>query len=146
MGAIEQKNKEILALSISKEKICLCQRFIVRFIKIPRNHPINRWCGTWYPQSCRFLNLDRHIHFHYEKSVIWRTIQHIKDRIESLNDYFLCRLKNYKLKHLNRLYLFANYYDSELDIVNWTESQIFIYIHWLLNRGYLVFNSDWSYL
>ncbi len=49
--------------------------------------------GTWYPmQACQFLELEHHIHSSYEKSIIERTIQYIKNRIESFDDdYFPCK-------------------------------------------------------
>ena len=38
------------------------------------------WCGTWYPpQACKFLKLKHHTHSSYEKSIIERTIQYIKN-------------------------------------------------------------------
>jgi putative transposase len=41
--------------------------------------------GTWYPQACRFLRLSHHhLHSPFEKSVIERTVQYIKDRTEYL--------------------------------------------------------------
>ena len=36
--------------------------------------------GTWYPPACRFLNLPHHLHSPFEKSLIERTMQYIKDR------------------------------------------------------------------
>ncbi|WP_458720652.1 hypothetical protein [Candidatus Nitrosocosmicus sp. R] len=58
--------------------------------------------------ASRFLNLDHHIHSYYEKSIIERAMQYIKDRKENFDDYFPCRLKNCKLKHvINWLILFV---------------------------------------
>jgi putative transposase len=37
------------------------------------------------------------------KSIIDRTMQYIKDRIEGFDDYFPCRKKNkYKIKHVKQ--------------------------------------------
>ncbi len=44
--------------------------------------------GNRYPQACHFLKLNHHIHSSYEKSIIERTIQYIKDRTECFDDYF----------------------------------------------------------
>ncbi len=61
------------------------------------------------------LNLKHHIHSSYEKNLIERTIQYIKDRIEGFDDYFPCRKKNCKLKHMKKwLDLFAYHYYKEL--------------------------------
>ncbi len=99
--AIEPKNMEILALSISKERnMFVVERFLSGLVDEYGKHPVSIDGGTWYRQACRFLNLKYHIHSSLEKSIIERTIQYIKDRIESFDDYFPCRLKNCKLKHV----------------------------------------------
>jgi putative transposase len=74
--------------------------------------------ALWYPQACQacqFLKLEHHLHSPFEKSTIERTIQYIKDRTENFDDYFPCRLKNCKLKHvMNWLNLFVGHHNSEL--------------------------------
>lgn len=73
--------------------------------------------GTWYPQACKFLKIDHHIHSSYEKSIIVeRTMQYIiKDRTESFDDYFPCKKKNKcKLKYLkNWLNLFIDHHNKK---------------------------------
>ena len=57
-----------------------------------------------YPQACRFLNIEHHIHSLYERSIIERTIQYIKDRTESFDDYFPSRKEmNCKLECFKNL-------------------------------------------
>jgi putative transposase len=69
--AIEPRNRQILALNISKERNTLmAERFISGFVKIHGKHPVSTDRGTWYPQACRFLNLNHHIHSSFEKSII----------------------------------------------------------------------------
>ena len=113
---IEPKNKEILALTISKERnMLIAERFLSGVVKIHGKHPVSTDGGTWYPMACRFLKLKHHIHSPYEKSLIERTMQYIKDRTESFDDYFPCRKKNCNLKHVrNWLNLFVDYHNSEL--------------------------------
>jgi hypothetical protein len=79
--------------------------------------------GTWYPMACRFLNLKHHIHSLYEKSRVLSKEQCSTSRIdrtkESFDDYFPCRVKNCKLKHIrNWLGLFVEYHNNELKPVN----------------------------
>ena len=94
MVAIEPKNKRILSLSISKERnMFVAERFMSRLIKAHGNHPVSTDGGTWYPQACKFLNLHHHLHSSYDKSLIERTIQYIKDRTECFDDYFPCTRK-----------------------------------------------------
>lgn len=117
--AIEPKNKQILALSISKERnMFVAERFIAGLVNTYGKYPVSTDGGTWYPQACRFLKLDHHIHSPLEKSLIERTMQYIKDRTESFDDYFPCRIKNCKLKHVMIwLNLFVDYHNSELKML-----------------------------
>ncbi len=69
--------------------------------------------GILKPVS-KFLRLKHH-HSSLEKNLIERTMQYIKDRTECFDDYFLCKLKHCKLKHvMNWLNLFVDYHNSEL--------------------------------
>ena len=92
--AIESENKQILvALSIPKERnMFVAERFISKLIITCESHPVSAADGgTWYPGACRFLKLQHHIHSYFEKSIVERTMQYIKDRtIESFDDYFPC--------------------------------------------------------
>ena len=114
--AIELKNREILALNISKERnMLIAERFISSLVQIHGKHPVSTDGGTWNLQACRFLNIDHHIHSSLEKSLIERTMQYIKDRTESFDDYFPCKLKNCKLKHVqNWLNLFAYQHNKKI--------------------------------
>jgi putative transposase len=118
--AIDAKSKEILALSISKERnMFVAERFLAGLVKGYRRHPVSTDGITWYPMACRFLRLKHHIHSSSEKSLIERTMQYIKDRTECFDDYFPCRTKNCKLKHVrNWLNLFVDYHNKELYSVN----------------------------
>ena len=113
--AIEPENRQILALDISKERnMLIAERFITGLVKNYGKHLVSTDGGTWYPQACRFLHLKHHIHSHFEKSLIERTMQYIKDRTEGFDDYFPCRKENCGLKHIKRwLELFAFYHNKE---------------------------------
>ena len=114
--AIEPENRQILALSITKERnMFVAERFLSGLVKIHGNHPVSTDGATWYPQACGFLKVDHHIHSPFEKSIIERTMQYIKDRTECFDDYFPCRKENCKLKHvLNWLNLFVTYHNKEV--------------------------------
>jgi putative transposase len=114
--AIESKDKEILSISISKERnMFVAERFLSNLIKDYDKHPVSTDGGTWYPQACQFLKLNHHIHTSFEKSIIERTMQYIKDRTECFDDYFPCRKKKCKLKHVQQwLNLFVDYYNKEI--------------------------------
>ena len=44
--------------------------------------------GTWYPEACSSLGLEHRSHSSYEKSLIERVVQCLKDRTEGLDDYY----------------------------------------------------------
>jgi hypothetical protein len=68
-------------------------------------------------QVCRISDAKAYIHSPIEKSLIERTIQHIKDRTEGVGDYFPCnnRKKKCNLFHIKIwLNLFVNIYDKKV--------------------------------
>jgi putative transposase len=114
--AIESETKSILSISISKERnMFVAERFLYDVIKKCGEHPVSTDGGTWYPQACKFLRIEHHIYSPLKKSLIERTMQYIKDRTECFDDYFLCRKKKCKLKHVQQwLNLFADYYNRDI--------------------------------
>ena len=93
----------------------VAERFLSDIVRDYGKHHVSTDRGTWYPMACRFLGLEHHIHSSLEKSLIERTMQYIKDRTESFDDYFPCRMKNCKMKHIrNWLNLFTDYYNKEV--------------------------------
>jgi putative transposase len=72
--AIEPKDREILAISISKERnMFVAEHFLSDVVDEYGPHPVYTDGGSWYPQACRFLKLNHHIHSTFEKSLIERT-------------------------------------------------------------------------
>ena len=99
--AIEPIEKVILDMHISFERsILVAEQFLQELIRKYGKYPVSTDGGTWYPQACKFLKLKHHTHSTYEKSIIERTIQYIKDRTESFDDYFPCQKDNCKLQHI----------------------------------------------
>ena len=114
--AIENDNREILQISISKEiNMFVAEHFISNLVKRYGEHPVSTDGGTWYPQACKFLKIKHHLHSVFEKSIIERTIQYIKDRTESFDDYFPCRKNKCKLQHIQKwLNLFVCHHNNGL--------------------------------
>jgi putative transposase len=112
--AIEPVNKTILDIHISKERnMLIAEQFIKSLVKKHGKCNISTDGGTWYPQACKFLKLKHHVHSFYEKSIIERTIQYVKDRTESFDDYFPCRKeRSCKLKHI------INWFNMFIDMHN----------------------------
>jgi putative transposase len=67
--------------------------------------------------SMSIFETKNHIYTSYEKNILERTIQYIKDRTKGFDDYFPCRNKNkYKSKHMKQLChnLFIDQHNKEI--------------------------------
>ncbi len=113
---IEPKDKEILSVNISKERnMFVAERFLSHVLDKYGKHQVSSDGGTWYPQACKFLNLYHHLHSSFEKSIIERTMQYIKDRTENFDDYFPCKKNKCKLNHIKQwLKLFVYQHNEEI--------------------------------
>ena len=114
--AIDSTDKTILDIRISLERTMLvAERFLKDLVKRYGKRPVSTDGSTWYPQACNFLELKHYLHSPYEKSIIERTIQYIKDRTECFDDYFPCRKYNCKLEHvMHWLNLFIDMHNEML--------------------------------
>ncbi|HKX96957.1 MAG TPA: DDE-type integrase/transposase/recombinase [Candidatus Nitrosocosmicus sp.] len=114
--AIESENRQILAVSVSKERnMFVAERFLSNLVKDYGNHPVSTDGGPWYPQACEFLQMDHHIHSSLEKSLIERKIQYVKDRTEGFDDYFPCRKRKCKLEHIKQwINMFAYHHNDNI--------------------------------
>jgi putative transposase len=67
---IEPIDKEIISFDISKERnmFVASERFLSHIIKEYGEHPVSSSDGgaTWYPQACKFLKLNQHLHSSFE--------------------------------------------------------------------------------
>ena len=45
--------------------------------------------GTWYPEACNSLGLIHILHSPFEKSIIERAMESVKDRTECFDDYII---------------------------------------------------------
>jgi putative transposase len=54
----------------------VAERFLLTIVKDYGKCPVSTDGGTWYPQACRFLNLERHTHSSYEEIIIERMMQY----------------------------------------------------------------------
>ena len=113
--AIEPIDKVILGTYISLERnMLIAEEFLHSMINKYGKHPVSTDGGTWYPQACRFLKIKHRLHSSYEKSIIERTIQSIKDRTESFDDYFPCTKRKCKLQHIRNWFnLFVGCYNRD---------------------------------
>ena len=68
VAPIDPRDKMILGIRISIERSMLvAEQFVQSLIRKYGRHNISTDGGTWYPQACRFLNVEHHIHSSIEK-------------------------------------------------------------------------------
>ena len=113
--AIEPEKGQILAQSMSQERnMFVAEHFLSDIVHNYGIHPVSTDGGTWYPMACRFLKLKHHVHSLWEKSLIERKMQYLKDRTESFDDYFPCQREKCELNHIkNWLRLFVCMHNKE---------------------------------
>ena len=85
---IQKIEKSLIGISISKERnMFVAEGFLSNLVEKYGQHSVSTHGERkWYPQACKFLNLNLHIHSPYDKSIIERTVQFIKDRTECFDD------------------------------------------------------------
>jgi putative transposase len=107
--AIEPVHRYILGIYLSRQRnIMVAEWFLGGLVKMYGRHVVYSDEGAWYPDACASLGLEHRVHTSYEKSLIERVNQLIKDRTEEFDDYYPCRKEGCDLSHVRRwLYLFA---------------------------------------
>ena len=109
--AVEPVHRYILGVYLSRhQNILVAQLFIRSLVERYGKHVVYSDGGTWYPEACRALGLEHRLHSPYEKSLIERANQYLKDRVEEFDDYYPCtRTVGCDLKHVwNWLNLFVD--------------------------------------
>ena len=90
--AVEPIHKQILGVYISRHRnMIVAELFLRSLIKSYGKHTVYSDGGTWYPEACTSLGLQHRLHSPYEKSMVERTIEYLKDRTEAFDDYYPCR-------------------------------------------------------
>src|SRR5689334_10065951 len=91
--AVEPIHKQILGVYISRHRnMIVAESFLRSLIKIYVKHIVYSDGGTWYPEACISLGLEQRLHSPYEKSIVERTMEYLKDRTEVFDDYYYpCR-------------------------------------------------------
>ena len=78
----------------------VAESFLTSLIKIYGKHIVYSDGGSWYPEACLSLAIEHKLHLPYEKSIVERTIEYLKDRTEVFDDYYpymnagLCNLRH----------------------------------------------------
>jgi putative transposase len=101
---VEPIHKQILGVYISRHRnMIIAEAFLSSLIRIYGRHTVYSDGGTWYPEACVSLGLKHRLHSSYEKSIVERAIEYLKDRTEAFDDYFPC-IRNglCNLKHVHK--------------------------------------------
>ena len=82
--AIEPIHNRILGVSISRHRnMLVAESFLRSLIKLYGKHIVySDDGGSWYPEACNSLGLKHILHTPFEKSIIERAIEYVKDRTE----------------------------------------------------------------
>jgi putative transposase len=92
--AIEPIHNRILGVYISRHRnMLVVESFLRSLIQLYGKHIVYSDGGTWYPEACSSLRLKHILHSPFEKSVIERAMEYIKDRTEGFDDYYPCTKK-----------------------------------------------------
>ena len=90
--AVEPVHYRILGVYISKHRnMLVAESFLKSLINLYGKHITYSDGGLWYPEACKSLGLKHILHSSFEKSIIERAIEYVKDRTEAFDDYYPCR-------------------------------------------------------
>jgi putative transposase len=89
--AVEPIHYRILGVHISNHRnMLVAESFLKSLIKLYGKHIVYSDGSTWYPEACNSLGLKHILHSSFEKSIIERAIEYVKDRTEGFDDYYPC--------------------------------------------------------
>ena len=79
----------------------IVEKFIRSLVSNYGRHTVYTDGGTWYDEACEVVGLKHYQHSAFEKSLMERLNQYLKDRIESFDDYYPCRQMECNLLHVH---------------------------------------------
>jgi putative transposase len=107
--AVEPVHRYVLGVYLSRHQNIVAQLFLKTLVEKYGKHGVYSDGGRWYPDACCALGLEHLLHSSYEKSLVERANQYIKDRIEEFDDYWSCIKRGCDLEHVwNWLNLFVD--------------------------------------
>ena len=112
--AVEPVHRFILGVYLSRhQNMLVAEEFLRGLVERYGKHLVYTDGGSWYPAACNALGLEHRLHSPYEKSLMERAIQYLKDRVEEFDDYFPCMIEGCDLAHVkNWLGLFVFMHDA----------------------------------
>ncbi|MFZ0514574.1 MAG: DDE-type integrase/transposase/recombinase [Candidatus Nitrosopolaris sp.] len=113
-ASVERIHRVVLGFYISRHRnMVVVESFLKSLIEIYGRHMVYSDGGTWYLEACSSLGLEHRLRSSYEKSIIERVVQRLKDRTEGFDDYYPCMKEECELEHVyNWTGLFVFMYDT----------------------------------
>ena len=84
--AVEPVHRFILGVYLSRHQNMIVAELFLGLVEKYGEHPVYTDGGTWYPEACRALGLENRLHSDYEKRLVERANEYLKDRIEGFDD------------------------------------------------------------
>jgi putative transposase len=121
--AVEPVHRFILGVYLSRHRnMLVAEAFLKTLVEKYGKHTVYSDGASWYPEACKSLGLEHRIHSQYEKNIIERAIQYLKDRVEGFDDYYPCLRKGCDLKHVSRwLHLYTYLHNTRRRHIKFTE-------------------------
>ena len=92
--ALEPIHYRIIGVYISRHRnMLVAESFLKSLVNLYGKHIVYSDGGSWYPETCNSLMLKHILHSSFEKNIIERAMEYVKDRTESFDDYYPCRKK-----------------------------------------------------
>ncbi len=112
--AVEPVHMSVLGVYVSRHRnILVAETFLRSLIRLYGRHVVYSDAGPWYPDACRSLGLEHRLHSPFEKSIIERMMEYVKDRTECFDDYYPCTRQECSLSHVYRwLGLFVSMHNA----------------------------------
>jgi putative transposase len=89
IATTEPIRHRILGVYISRHRnMLVAEVFLRSLIKLYGKHIVYSDGGSWYPEACNSLGLKHILHSPFEKSIIERSMEYVKDIIECFDDYY----------------------------------------------------------
>ena len=68
--------------------VIVAESFLKSLNKPYGKHVVYSDGGSWYPEACNSLRLKHILHSPFERSIIERAMEYVKDRTEGFDDYY----------------------------------------------------------
>ncbi len=116
-GFVLNQYTVLLGIYISEERnMFVAEKFIRSLVQKYGKHTVFTDGGTWYDEACEVIGLKHYLHSPFQKSLMERVNQYLKDRIESFDDYYPCMQKDEcNLLHVhNWIQFFVSMYNDTI--------------------------------